>query len=254
MRETIEARFPGPCFFMQGASGDLGPREGFVGDTAVADRNGRQLGHAAVAALETLPPPQTKFVYTGAVVSGATLGTWKHESLSQAEAGATETFRTRTASLALDYRPDLPTVADTRRELADWQAAEAAARQAGDEAKLSEVRARTERVTRRLSRLTLLPEGKQFPYTFVVARTGGVLWVIAPGELYQVLQMELRRRFRNFVVFVATVSDDWQPGYLPKAATYGLGIYQEEIAVVAPGSLELLAERLAAELEGLARA
>jgi hypothetical protein len=254
MRETIEASFPGPCFFLQGASGDLGPREGFVGDTAVADRNGRQLGHAAVAALETLPPPQTRFVYTGPVVSGATLGTWRHEPLAKTEAATTETFRTRTANLSLEYRPGLPTVAETRRELAEWQAAEAEARQAGDEAKLSEVRARTERVTRRLSRLTLLPEGKQFPYTFTVARTGGLLWVIAPGELYQVLQIELRRRFRNFVVVVATVSDDWQPGYLPKAATYGLGIYQEEIAVVAPGSLEILIERLATELEGLIRA
>jgi hypothetical protein len=145
-------------------------------------------------------------------------------------------------------------VAETRRELAEWQAAETAARAAGDEAKLSEVRARTERVMRRLSRLTLLPEGKQFPYTFTIARRGGVLWVIAPGELYQVLQIELRRRFQNFVVIVSTVSDDWQPGYLPKAATYGLGIYQEEIAVVAPGSLELLTERLAAELEALTRA
>src|SRR5262249_7325001 len=43
MREVIEQATGAPCVFLQGASGDLGPREGFVGDPAVADRNGRQL-------------------------------------------------------------------------------------------------------------------------------------------------------------------------------------------------------------------
>jgi hypothetical protein len=52
-------------------------------------------------------------------------------------------------------------------------------------------------------------------------------------------------------VVVATIADDWQPGYLPESGTYGLGIYQEQIAVVAPGSLEKLIERMAAELETL---
>ena len=60
--------------FLQGASGDLGPREGYVADTAVADRNGRQLGFAALAVLEALPPPGTRLQYEGSVESGALLG------------------------------------------------------------------------------------------------------------------------------------------------------------------------------------
>ena len=55
MRETVERHSGAPCLFLQGASGDLGPREGFVGDPAVADRNGRQLAFAALAALATPP-------------------------------------------------------------------------------------------------------------------------------------------------------------------------------------------------------
>jgi len=42
MREVVEAATTGPCVFAQGASGDVGPRYGFVGDTAGADRNRRQ--------------------------------------------------------------------------------------------------------------------------------------------------------------------------------------------------------------------
>src|SRR5580698_928550 len=44
MREVVEGHTHAPCLFLQGASGELGPREGYVGDTAIADRNGRQLG------------------------------------------------------------------------------------------------------------------------------------------------------------------------------------------------------------------
>ena len=51
MRELVEQATGAPCVFLQGASGDLGPHEGFVGDPAVADRNGRQLGHAALVRL-----------------------------------------------------------------------------------------------------------------------------------------------------------------------------------------------------------
>ncbi len=48
MRELVEETLDGACFFIQGASGDIGPRVGFLGDTQVAERNGRQLGYAAL--------------------------------------------------------------------------------------------------------------------------------------------------------------------------------------------------------------
>ena len=78
-REVLEDAFGAPALFLQGASGELAPRDDYVGDTAVADRNGRQLGHAAAAAIESLPPPGTRFVYTGIVASGANLGTWEYQ-------------------------------------------------------------------------------------------------------------------------------------------------------------------------------
>ena len=81
MLSDAEGGIAGARVFVQGASGDIGPREGFVGDVKVADRNGRQLGYAALSALESLPEAGTVFEYAGAVVSGATIGTWKHRPL-----------------------------------------------------------------------------------------------------------------------------------------------------------------------------
>ncbi|MBL9080964.1 MAG: hypothetical protein JNK76_04115 [Planctomycetales bacterium] len=252
LREVVETATAGaPCFFMQGASGDLGPRDGFVGDVATADRNGRQVGYDVLAAFEALPPPGTQFVYQGPVVSGATLGTWKHERLSASADAAHGTWQHDNVAVSLDYRPDLPTIGEAEQELARWTTEENAARSAGDEPRLREARAQAERMTRQLSRLRLLPKDKQFPYAVSVARTGTVLWVIATGELYQVLQVELRRRFPQFAVFVTTIADDWQPGYLPEAAIYGRGIYQEQIAVVAAGSLETVIQRVGTALQKL---
>jgi hypothetical protein len=52
-------------------------------------------------------------------------------------------------------------------------------------------------------------------------------------------------------VIIATLSNEWQHGYLPEASNYGYGIYQEKIATVAPGCLEVLLETVTRELKDL---
>src|SRR5262245_52350144 len=126
MRETVEQETGAPCMFLQGASGDLGPREGFVGDPEVADRNGRQLGYAALAALEGLPTAGTLFEYTGAVVSGATIGTWGYRPLSPEALCNKHRWQLQRLAVELSYRPDLPDRATTEAKLADWQRKEQA--------------------------------------------------------------------------------------------------------------------------------
>jgi hypothetical protein len=149
MRETIEQATGAPCLFLQGASGELGPREGFVGEVETADRNGRQLGFAALAAVTALPPPQTKFEYCGPVVSGATLGTWKHMPLPPPEVARLKTsFDCQRFTVELPYRTDLASHDQTQAERAAWEAKEQAARAAGQLQEASDCRAMVERCTR----------------------------------------------------------------------------------------------------------
>jgi hypothetical protein len=251
MREVVEQHTGAPCLFLQGASGDLGPRDGFVGDVAVADRNGRQLGFAALSGLEALPPAGTRFEYAGPVVSGATLGIWNHQPVDAASSKLHAAWVWNTFTVDLPYRPDLPTVEGTRSELAKWEAAEAAARPAGDLDAARDARAHAERMTRQLNRLSALPPGPTYPFPVTIGRLGMALWVLLPGELYQMFQTTLRARFPNEAVVVATLTNDWQPGYLPAASAYGHGIYQETIAVLAPGALETLTEAVAQHLRAL---
>ncbi|NJN82724.1 MAG: hypothetical protein HC802_10915 [Caldilineaceae bacterium] len=82
MRAVVEEATGVDCIFMLGACGDLGARRSHVGDTEVADANGRQLGYAAASVLAAMGPAGQDFAYRGPVVSGATLGTWAHVPLT----------------------------------------------------------------------------------------------------------------------------------------------------------------------------
>jgi hypothetical protein len=245
MREVVEAATGAPCVFLQGASGDLGPREGFVGDPAVADRNGRQLGYAALAALEALPPPATRFEYAGPVISGATLGTWRHVPLDGEALRAKGLWRLRRWTVNLPYRPELLTPEQIEAERTRWQKEEQEARRAGDAVRVRDCRAMVERMTRWRTRVAVLPPGETFPLPVTLWRMGDALWLAVEAEHYQYLQRTLRERFPGAPVLVMTLANGSRPSYLPTADAYGKGIYQESIAILAPGCLETLVERLA---------
>jgi hypothetical protein len=249
MREVIEDVEGVACLFLQGASGDLGPREGFVGDTAIADRNGRQVGYAALSALATLPPPVTEYRYTGPVISGTAIGTWKHEPLVVAEQAGHQIWRWESLVIELPYRHDLPTLEQTVSERDHWLTEEAASRAANDEIRLRDCRAEVEQRTRQLTRLNNLVPGQSYPLTVRIGIVGDAVWIFVPGELYQIFQLTLRERFAPHPVFVTTLTNEWQPGYIPPASTYGYGIYQEVIAATSPGCLEIMIEAISRHLK-----
>jgi hypothetical protein len=251
MKETIEKTAGGLCLFLQGASGDLGPREGFVGDTEVADRNGRKVAFEALATLATLPPPGTEFRYAGPVVSGTVIGTWRHESLPKDAIAAHSVWRWEENLVELPYRHDLPSLDTTKFEREHWLAEEAKAREARDEPRMRDCRAEAEQRTRQITRLEALIPGLTCPLTIRLGQIGDALWVFVPGELYQVFQTTLRERFATRPVIVTTLTGDWQPGYIPSASTYGYGIYQEVIAATAAGCLETLIEAVSRHITTL---
>jgi hypothetical protein len=248
MREVVERTWKAPCLFLQGASGELGPREGFVGNVEVADRNGRQLGFSALAALESLPAAGVEFFYKGAVVSGATLGVWEYRPLGADVVQRLEQWCRDRWEEPLAYRRDLGTAESTAAERAALQEKERAARGQGREQEAADLRAMVERKTRLLHRLEQLPAGSHFPLQVVYWRMGDAVWLGVQGEHYSLLQIELRRRFPDRVLVVATIAADWGASYLPPREIYGAGIYQERIAVVEAGSLELLIESISRRL------
>lgn len=241
LREVVESASGAPCLFIQGASGDIGPREGYVGDVAVADRNGRQLGYAALSALAALPPAGQTFEYTGPVVSGATIGTWAWRPVGVDAARRAARWSQSVTTLNLSYRPDLGTRESVERDRAEWLAKQHTAEHLGDADAARDARAMVERATRRLTRLVSLPTAHEYPYPIRAWRIGDAVWLALDGEHYNVLQRELRRRFPGTPLIIGTLANGSNVWYVPDADSFGKpGLYQEEASVLAKGSLERL--------------
>lgn len=249
MREVVERAQGVPCFFMQGASGDLGPRDGYVGDTAVADRNGRILGYAALAALEQLPPPLTRHEYLGPVISGATIGVWAHQPLAAESRQQLSRWQWRHFEVPLALRPEIPTLEfiDTETKRLAIVQDEALAR--NDETTARDARAQIERLTRWIVRLETLPSGGVFPFPVTMLRLGDVVWVLLESEHYQRLQITLRQRFAGLTIVIGTIINGSTHTYLCTRETYGLGVYQETVAIHAPGCLEELTLAIGDEIQ-----
>jgi hypothetical protein len=229
-REVLEQAYGVPALFLQGASGELAPRDDYVGDTDVADRNGRQLGHAAAAAIENLPPAGTRFVYTGIVASGANLGTWEHQP-DATQLDASEQLAAQVSQVELRRKENLGVV-DSLSSAAPDSVQE------------------QEKALRRRFLSDALGDDPVYAMPVWTWRLGGALLVAVPNEPYSVLQVELRRRFAGTPLLVLGVTNRTM-GYLSPAETYGTGLYQEQQSPFAPGCLEQTIEAAAAALDEL---
>jgi hypothetical protein len=100
-----------------------------------------------------------------------------------------------------------------------------------------------------LHRLAQLPTGESFPLDVAFFEMGDLVWVVVQGESYSLLQRELRARFPERSIVVASIAGDWGASYLLPRELYGSGIYQATIAAVEAGSLERLIEAISARLK-----
>lgn len=223
-REILENAFAAPALFLQGASGDIGPREGFVGDSAVADRNGRQLGYAVASAVEALPPPATNFVYKGAVRSGTAIGTWAYEPMNDAALNNATVLGAITVPVDLAIKEDLPTRDAILAEIAG-----------GVDFVDEEI------LRRKLMLRKALGDGDHYSLPLWIWRLGDAVVVAIPEEPYAVLQEELRAAFPDTPVLVLGITNGGV-GYLSPRDTYGSGLYQEVQSPYQPGCLEATIE------------
>ncbi|MCC2670305.1 MAG: Neutral/alkaline non-lysosomal ceramidase, partial [Armatimonadetes bacterium] len=242
VRETIERETGAPCIFALGACGDLGPRRGFAGDPEVADRNGRELGYAALAAITGLPPAGSDFTYDGPVVSGATLGCWSDVPLSPERAAGAAAFSYGAYEVELPLKV-LPTPEALHAEIARCEARQQEADAIGDAASARDHGALAERARRWLGRVENL-RGTHYPVPFSVLRLGDALWITCAGEPYSALQVALRRRFPALTVLVSPLAGAMEIAYLLPREAYGKGLYQEEPSILAAGCLEALSEAI----------
>ena len=210
-RDLVEAAVGAPMVFLQGASGELGPRLGYTDDVTVAVSNGRELGFAVLSALEGMLPPGARLAPGATVESGAPLGMWE---LVADAAPTNVTLATRHIPLPSNadvarWRSDGPLEPDVDRERA----------------------ARAELLARNAD-----AAGPSIP--LAVLELGGAVLVATSGEAYSALQLELRAEFPELAVIVVNLAGGAHAGYLPPEAAYDSDRYQVWQTPAGRGSLE----------------
>jgi hypothetical protein len=218
-REILQRAFGAPALFLQGAEGDVSPREQYTGDPAVADRNGHILGYAAAAALEGLPPPASKFVYTGIVPSGAALGTWAYLPGDDAELHDSDRLDARMLHVDL-ARKDFVPAEDLQQQY-----------------EVATNRREKEILLRRLLIQKALGNDPLQRMPLWIWRLGHAALVAIPEEPYSIFQQTLRQRCARTPLLVLGVTNG-PLGYLPPRETYGQERYQEQQSPYAAGGLE----------------
>jgi hypothetical protein len=228
MREVVERETgAAPCLFLQGASGDLAPREQYVGDPAVADRHGRALGHAAVAALTEMPAPGTQLAYVGVVESGAPLAMWgPREAALPREASAVR------EDVPVELKADLPTLEQLEEQWADIDPL-----------------SRVERLRRARRLRSAYGDGPGATHPLWVWRLGSCAVVAQPGELYSAFQERLRARFPELAIVVLNVTNAPGSVYLPPADLYDEDIYPVWQTLLARGAMERVLEAAASAVD-----
>lgn len=229
MRELVERETGAPVLFLQGASGELAPRRQYTGELEVADRHGRALGHAVLAALALLPAPGAELELSDVVESGAPLGMWTETA--QPPSAGTAAVRTE---VELDLN-DLPTLAELEERWAGI-----------------DPRSREERLGRARNLRDGYIDGPAVRHPLWVWRLGDALLVAHPGEAYSAFQTGVREAAGGRPALVLNLANG--PGfvYLPTAEAYRRGAYQAWQTPLAPGSLERLTEAAAETLRSVA--
>lgn len=249
LREVVERETNSPCLFLLAPCGDIGPRDGYVGDTSIADRNGRQVGFAALSVLAGMNPAEADHVYQGPVFSGATLGNWRHQPWTAERSASTAVAKQAALTVPLPYLPSLPKLPAAEQLHRELIAEEQAAREVGHSDESAILRAKVERQRRLLDRIRPLPQGDNYPMPAWTWRWGDAFWIAVEGEPYHFLQSELMRQFPHRPLIAITLANGTNVSYLPTREAYSKPqLYQPEVALVAPGGLETLTDALSRQL------
>lgn len=228
MRDLVEQQTGAPCLFLQGASGELAPREQYTGDIEVADRHGRSLGHAVLAALDNLPSIGADLSLTGVVESGATLAIWHAVPGEEKPIVASVTD-----TVTLDFAT-LPSIDELEEQWADIDPL-----------------SRAERIRRARNLRDGFVIGSSSEHPIWVTRLGDALLVGQPGEAYSRFQKTLRKRFPDFTVIVMNLTNGPGFAYLPTPDAYERGAYQAWQTPFADGSLARLEDAATALINEL---
>lgn len=240
MRSVVEHVVGGLCLFLQGASGNQGPVDGFTGDLRVYRKAGAKLGAEAARVRLDIDPLEREERLDQVLLSGADLGIYTDVPVGESD----DTVAVHNLAV------DLPS-----REVASVEEAQAAYDEGAKELEVvrasgapqDEVRRAVSKVMRANIYLNVARNSKLYDRDGHITigiqsmRIGETVLVSAPVEPFAELADEIKKRSRAPNTIFSGFSNGHY-AYLPTDMAYEEGGYEVRVTPFAPGSAGLTIE------------
>jgi len=247
-KAVFEAATGAPALFLQGAAGNVGPRHGFVGDVAVVERLGTELGLEAARTFVELDTRPVELTFSHPRESGATLAMWTETELPDAPPPLRATRRT----VALPLRPQ-PPQAEARAAYEQWR--DELARVTSDGSSAAEIEAtmfRARRAQMALTRATTYGGRDTIDVTVEVLRIGDVALVGCNGEPFCEIGLAVKAASPFRITFFGGYTGP-SLGYIPWPDAYEQGGYEVETTPYASEAAQRLVEAVGDALDSVQR-
>ena len=246
-KRVVEQNVGGTCLFLQGATGNLGPRLGFTGDLSIYRRLGTILGlEASRVALniDTLPKCA---VFTGYQESGAPIALYRDQLIEQAD----PTLSVRSTDISLPVNP-MPSPEVLAKEAERLRAVMNEMRRSGTEQQIRDATAAATQAGMRVDRAKLVEGKSHLRRRLMAIRIGGIALISTQGEPFT----ETNEQIVTNSPFTHTLFSGYSHGgvgYVPVREAYQQGGYEVETAMFSPDAADILAAEAIALLREVAR-
>lgn len=227
LRETVTGSLQVPCFFLQGASGDLAPKKQYVKDPKLVEANGKQLGYAVLATVAQMEHPTQRWVFEKALVSGAPLACWRFE-----EEVPHNTVDQKIQHVEVPYK----TMDHAETILAEYEACTD--------------RVLKDRLWRKYNTRMSIGDRQTATIPVWLWKMGNAIVVAQANEAYSMYQQAVRAAFPAYCIAFVNIANGYV-GYLAPQELYGKDIYAVWQSPYEKGSLEILIEETKAAIHKL---
>ena len=246
-KAVFEAATGARCLFLQGATGNVGPRHGFTDDIAVVERLGSELGLEAASTFSRIETRPIELVYDRPRESGASLAVWEERPLAEAP----PPLRVARTTVELPLRAQPPT-AEAEERYRQMQAELARVSADGSPAELIEATMfRARRAQMALSRANLYGGRNTVHFTVELLAYGDTALVGCNGEPFCQIGLAIKAASPFPITFFGGYTGETL-GYLPWPDAYDEGGYAVETTPYTPEAAGLLVEGTSRALEALA--
>ena len=191
-KRVVEELTGATCMFLQGAAGDMGPVEGFVGDRRVAERLGTRLGLEAARVALSLDARPVRRVLDRVIASGAPLAVFRDEPTGQ----PAPRLRVRSGVAPLPIVRPLPALFTGAEErMVHWAETLALRRgQGADPDSVAAANQHFERERLRAERAAAFASTDHYDAEMHALALGNVALLLTWGEPYSRIGIEVKER------------------------------------------------------------